>query len=115
MSLPKSLGILLLILGIFLFFEKDQKDTTVKKLFQPQKKDVKVMMLCVVSLLIYISVLEFIGFLLSTVMSLLVLPAVLGYRNWKTVAIVSLVFSKTIYFSFNYVLNIMLPQGVMPF
>nr|MDH3155015.1 hypothetical protein [Bacillus licheniformis] len=35
---PKSLGILLLILGIFLFFEKDQKDTTVKKLFQPQKK-----------------------------------------------------------------------------
>lgn len=36
--LPKSLGILLLILGIFLFFEKDQKDTTVKKLFQLQKK-----------------------------------------------------------------------------
>ena len=106
--LPKSLG-------IFLFFEKDQKDTTVKKLFQLQKKDVKVMMLCVVSLLIYISVLEFIGFLLSTVMLLLVLPAVLGYRNWKTAAIVSLVFSSTIYFSFNYVLNIMLPQGVMPF
>ncbi|XBO87002.1 hypothetical protein AAGG52_07750 [Bacillus licheniformis] len=36
--LPKSLGILLLILGIFLFFEKDQKDTTVKKLFQLKKK-----------------------------------------------------------------------------
>ena len=113
--LPKSLGILLLILGIFLFFEKDQKDTTVKKLFQLKKKDVKVMMLCVVSLLIYISVLEFIGFLLSTVMLLIVLPAVLGYRNWKTAAIVSLIFSSTIYFSFNYVLNIMLPQGVMPF
>ena len=113
--LTKSLGILLLILGVFLFFEKDQKDTTVKKLFQLQKKDVKVMMLCVVSLLIYISVLEFIGFLLSTVMLLLVLPAVLGYRNWKTAAIVSLAFSSTSSCSVNYVLNIMLPQGVMPF
>ncbi|XBO87480.1 tripartite tricarboxylate transporter TctB family protein [Bacillus licheniformis] len=72
-------------------------------------------MLCVVSLLIYISVLEFIGFLLSTVMLLIVLPAVLGYRNWKTAAIVSLIFSSTIYFSFNYVLNIMLPQGLCLF
>lgn len=86
-----------------------------KKLFQLKKKDVKVMMLCVASLLIYISILEFIGFLLSTVMLLIVLPVVLGYRNWTTAALVSLIFSGTIYFSFNYVLNIMLPQGVMPF
>ncbi|MGN9866029.1 tripartite tricarboxylate transporter TctB family protein [Bacillus swezeyi] len=113
--LPKSLGILLLILGIFLFFEKDQKDTNVKKLFQLKKKDVKVMILCVVSLLIYITILEMAGFLLSTIILLIVLPAILGYRKWKTAIVVSLIFTSTIYFSFHYLLNIMLPQGVLPF
>ncbi|MED1739207.1 tripartite tricarboxylate transporter TctB family protein [Bacillus swezeyi] len=113
--LPKSLGILLLILGIFLFFEKDQKDTNVKKLFQLKKKDVKVMTLCVVSLLIYITILEMAGFLLSTIILLIALPAILGYRKWKTAIVVSLIFTSTIYFSFHYLLNIMLPQGVLPF
>ncbi|KAA6453299.1 tripartite tricarboxylate transporter TctB family protein [Bacillus swezeyi] len=113
--LPKSLGILLLILGIFLFFEKDQKDTNVKKLFQLKKKDVKVMILCVVSLLIYITILEMAGFLLSTIILLIVLPAILGYRKWKTAIVVSLIFTSTIYFSFHYLLNIMLPQGILPF
>ncbi|MFT0802892.1 tripartite tricarboxylate transporter TctB family protein [Bacillus swezeyi] len=113
--LPKSLGILLLILGISLFFEKDQKDTNVKKLFQLKKKDVKVMILCVVSLLIYITILEMAGFLLSTIILLIVLPAILGYRKWKTAIVVSLIFTSTIYFSFHYLLNIMLPQGVLPF
>ncbi|MFN2747129.1 MULTISPECIES: tripartite tricarboxylate transporter TctB family protein [Bacillus] len=113
--LPKSLGVVLVILGICLFFEKDKKDTEAKKLFQLKKQDVKVMVFCVASLIIYITVLEIIGFLLSTVLLLIVLPAVLGYRKWKTAAAVSLIFSSAIYVSFHYLLNIMLPQGVMPF
>lgn len=113
--LPKGLGFLLLFLSISLFFEK-----SVETEFQKEKRNIKredfILLLSVLGMiLLYILFLEVIGFVLTTIAFLLVMTRRLGYCNWKVIFLVSILFSFTIYFSFNYLLNIYLPQGILPF
>ncbi|WP_201716063.1 tripartite tricarboxylate transporter TctB family protein [Rossellomorea arthrocnemi] len=113
--LPKGLGYLLIILAIVLFLQaKDDTDEDKKRRYV-KKEDVVILFSVLASLLVYIFLLESVGFLLSTILFLLVIPFVLGFKKKVTTVLVAFLFSGVMYYSFNYLLNITLPQGILPF
>ncbi|RBW68033.1 tripartite tricarboxylate transporter TctB family protein [Bacillus taeanensis] len=111
--LPKGLGFLLLILSILLFIEK--KTTNQQDKPALDKKEIKILLITLGLILAYIVLLEPIGFVLDTMVFLIVTTRILGYQNWKITISVSVIFTLVLYISFNYLLNIYLPQGILPF
>ncbi|WP_438315828.1 tripartite tricarboxylate transporter TctB family protein [Sporosarcina sp. FA9] len=114
-ALPKGLGFLLLILAVLLFVHnKPETEEEIEK--RTLKKEDKMLLIyTLISLLLFVFFLEILGFVLSTVIFLIVTMRMFEYRNWTRSIIVSVVFSLILYFSFNYVLKIYLPQGILPF
>jgi putative tricarboxylic transport membrane protein len=113
--LPKGLGYLLIILAIALFLQaKDDTDEDKRRRYV-KKEDVIILISVLAALLVYIFLLEPVGFLLSTILFLLVIPFVLGFKKKVTTVLVAFLFSSVMYYSFNYLLNITLPQGILPF
>ncbi|UXH46028.1 tripartite tricarboxylate transporter TctB family protein [Rossellomorea vietnamensis] len=113
--LPKGLGYLLIILAIVLFLQaKDDTDADKERRYV-KKEDLIILLSVLAALLIYIFLLEPVGFLLSTILFLLVIPFVLGFKKKVTTVLVAFLFSGVMYYSFNYLLNITLPQGILPF
>jgi putative tricarboxylic transport membrane protein len=113
--LPKGLGYLLIILAIVLFLQAKDDTDEEKKGRYVKKEDVVILFSVLASLLVYIFLLEPMGFLLSTILFLLVIPFVLGFKKKVTTVLVAFLFSGVMYYSFNYLLNITLPQGILPF
>lgn len=64
--------------------------------------------------LLYIVVLEPLGYLLSTFVFLLLAPAALGWRRWWVSAVVALLFAGGTYYLFSSVLLVPLPRGILP-
>lgn len=69
--------------------------------------------LAMIGTILYAAALNPLGFILSTAAALLVLPRVFGYKNWKVIIPVALVFSLGLYFLFSNVFYIRLPAGVL--
>ncbi|MGF3104942.1 tripartite tricarboxylate transporter TctB family protein [Rossellomorea sp. DUT-2] len=113
--LPKGLGFLLIILAVVLFFQAKDDTEEDRKRRYVKKEDVIILLSVLGALLVYIFLLEPIGFLLSTILFLLVIPFVLGFKKKLTTVLVAFLFSGIMYYSFNYLLNITLPQGILPF
>lgn len=109
-AVPITLGIILIILSIFLFFQKDNHDK--KKL---PKKDVTAILTVVGLILAYIMLLEFLGFFLSTALFLFVNTWIMGYRKWLSNLITSIAIPLFIYLLFTQFLDIVLPRGILPF
>ena len=63
--------------------------------------------------ILYAAALNPLGFILSTAAALLVLPRAFGYKNWKVIIPVALVFSLGLYFLFSNVFYIRLPAGIL--
>lgn len=105
---PKSLGYLLLFLAILLFFQKRKGEEAVSS------KDTAFLLLIALVMLFYILLLEWIGFLISSILFFILIARLLGYKRWRVNIITALLFSIIIYFSFNYLLQIQLPQGILP-
>ncbi|WLR61410.1 tripartite tricarboxylate transporter TctB family protein [Guptibacillus hwajinpoensis] len=111
-ALPKGLGILLAALSILLFILNPTEDRKKSDI----KKDEVLMLVAVASLIfVYILLFELLGFVIVTILFLLVTSRMLGYTKWKTLIAVSIGFTLILYFSFNYLLQIYLPQGLLPF
>ncbi|WP_347548644.1 tripartite tricarboxylate transporter TctB family protein [Pseudalkalibacillus hwajinpoensis] len=111
-ALPKGLGFILVVLSIFLFIQNPIEDRKKSDL----KKEEVLMLLAVAGLIfIYILLFELLGFVVVTILFLLVTSRILGYTKWKTLIAVSVGFTLVLYFSFNYLLQIYLPQGILPF
>jgi putative tricarboxylic transport membrane protein len=111
--LPKGLGFLLFILSILLFIEKKPGHKQEKVAIN--KDEIKILLITLVLILVYIMLLEPIGFVLDTMAFLITATRILGYQNWKIIISVSVLFTLVLYISFNYLLNIYLPQGILPF
>ncbi|TLS38544.1 tripartite tricarboxylate transporter TctB family protein [Pseudalkalibacillus caeni] len=105
-ALPKGLGVLLAILSVLLFFQSPHE----KPAFKLKKEEVAILLSVFGLILGYILLFEFLGFLLTTIIFLIVTSRILGYTNWKSIISVSLGFTVVLYFSFNYLLQIYLPQ-----
>ncbi|MET3682817.1 putative tricarboxylic transport membrane protein [Alkalibacillus flavidus] len=111
---PKALGWLLLVLSVVLFFSKDQDSEEQKAKRYVAKKDVKAMAGVFGITLIYIMLLEVIGFIVMTSLFVFFCSLFLGYRQHVVNAIVSISFPIFIYSIFVFLLNINLPQGILP-
>ncbi|MFG6147821.1 tripartite tricarboxylate transporter TctB family protein [Halobacillus sp. B23F22_1] len=105
---PKVLGYILLALAIALFFDKSSKRVV-------PKKEVLVMAAVGGMVFLYIFLFEILGFLITTFLFILACSTFLGYRKWGTSLVVSIVFPGALYYVFNYLLQIRLPQGILPF
>lgn len=113
--LPKVLGYFLIILAIFLFFDKSSETEEEKEKRTVPKKDILVLLAVGGMIFLYIFLLELIGFVLSSMLFIFLCSWFLGYRKFKTNGLVAVIFPLVMYLSFNYLLQIRLPQGILPF
>ncbi|RDY71623.1 tripartite tricarboxylate transporter TctB family protein [Halobacillus trueperi] len=112
---PKILGYLLIILAIFLFFDKSSETKEEKEKRQVPKKEMLVLLAVGGMIFLYIFLLEIIGFVLSSMLFIFACSWFLGYRKLVTTILVAVLFPLIMYLSFNYLLQIRLPQGLLPF
>jgi len=69
--------------------------------------------LIIISLVIWVSILEYVGFLLSSILFLFITTIIFGSRSyWKNI-LVSLVLPLSLYFLFRVLLNSALPDGIL--
>lgn len=111
---PKGLGFLLLFFAILLFFDKKEETEAEKQKRSISKNNVWVLLAVLAFILIYISLLEILGFLIMTTLFIFCCSLFLGYKKHLANGIVSVVFSMAIYALFNYLLRINLPAGIIP-
>ncbi|GAA0465931.1 tripartite tricarboxylate transporter TctB family protein [Alkalibacillus silvisoli] len=113
-AIPKTLGWILVVLSIALFFTKDSDTEEQKAKRHIPKKDVKAIVGVFVLALIFISLLEIVGFVIMTALFIFTCSKFLGYKSNLVNAIVSICFPLFLYSIFVFLLNINLPQGVLP-
>ncbi|MDR6226094.1 putative tricarboxylic transport membrane protein [Desmospora profundinema] len=112
-ALPIGLGWLLLVLAVLLFFfGKDSPRTSAAPV---TRKDWCIIGAVVGFTLLYVLLLEWVGYVLVTVPFLIGVTGLLGYRRWVVNTAVAVGFTGVTYYLFNYLLNIYLPQGPLPF
>ncbi|WP_449539350.1 tripartite tricarboxylate transporter TctB family protein [Ferdinandcohnia sp. Marseille-Q9671] len=111
-AVPIALGFILLLLSILLFFQKDNHSQGSKKISNSEKR---VILTVLGFVLLFIILLEFLGFILTTALFIFGNSWFLGYKKWKSNLIVSLAIPLVIYFLFSEFLQISLPQGILPF
>lgn len=112
--IPKGLGWLLLLLSILLFFQRDNETEEQKKRRQLPKSEVKVLVVVALLIFLYIFLLEILGFIIVTMLFIFFCSRYLGYESLRTNIIVSIVFPLVLYTIFVYLLQISLPQGILP-
>ncbi|MEK3936018.1 tripartite tricarboxylate transporter TctB family protein [Sporosarcina sp. FSL W7-1349] len=113
--LPLGLGYLLLGLAVILFIQNKPETEEQKEKRTLKKEDLILLLVTLGALILYVFCLEFLGFVISTIIFLSLTMRMYGYMNWTRNVIVSLVFTLFLYFAFNYLLKIYLPQGILPF
>lgn len=64
-------------------------------------------------LVVYLALLDLIGYLLLTPVALASLSILLGFRRWLTLAIVAVAVPGTIYLGFRFGMKILLPEGLL--
>jgi putative tricarboxylic transport membrane protein len=72
-------------------------------------------LILVVGMSLYTAVLEWLGYILPTVIITAIILRVLGVTSWKELTLASLGISVGTYFLFGRLLGIELPSGVLPF
>ncbi|NDI37119.1 tripartite tricarboxylate transporter TctB family protein [Chengkuizengella sediminis] len=113
--MPKGLGYLLLILSVLLFIENKEETEQEKAKRSLTKQEVGLLLLIVLFVLGYILLLEIIGFIIMTILFLTATSRLLGYTKWIRMLIIFVIFTLVIYFSFNELLGLSLPSGILPF
>ncbi|KGA97535.1 hypothetical protein AJ85_00010 [Alkalihalobacillus alcalophilus ATCC 27647 = CGMCC 1.3604] len=113
--IPKMLGVTLLILSICFFFSKDVDTEEQKKKRVIPKKEALMLLGVMALILIYITVLEIVGFVIMTAAFIIICSRFLGYKKWGVNIATALIFSVGAYSLFNYGLAIRLPAGLLPF
>ncbi len=113
---PTLLGVLLIILSVFLIIQgikrmKKEDDGPVKKM---DKVDMISIVLTFAAMILYIIILPYLGFMISTILYLfgqftILAPA--NKRNYLLFAIVAVVFTVITFVAFRIGLNQMLPRG----
>lgn len=114
-AVPITLGLILLVLSIALFFSKDQQEHKEESKPSISKKDIMSLLYVFVFILLYIWLLEILGFAIVTALFIFCCSWVLGYKKHVTNLIVSVAVPFLFYYLFNYLLQINLPQGILPF
>lgn len=112
---PKVLGFILIGLSVLLYFDKSSETSQEKEKRKISKQDLIALMGVGALILLYIFLFELIGFVVTTALFVFTCSWTLGYRRLISNIVVSLVFPSALYYLFNYLLQIRLPQGILPF
>ncbi|RLQ93812.1 tripartite tricarboxylate transporter TctB family protein [Falsibacillus albus] len=113
--IPMGLGILLMILSAALYFVKEKSEASKEEHEKIPGKE-KLMLLGVLGIiLLYIFLLEPLGFILSTLLFIFGCSRLLGYKNYILNGVVSIIFPLVVYFAFTKGLQVALPSGILPF
>lgn len=110
---PIGLGFILIGLAIALFFQKDQEKAEHDE--RIPKKELPIVLGVVGFIILYIFLLEIVGFIIVTVLFLFFCSLFLGYRRHVVNAVVSLAVPILIYLLFDSFLQVHLPTGILPF
>lgn len=122
-TLPRWLGLTLLVLAVMLFFQHDPRteETPVEADEQPGERlgrfdDVRVEVLVLLgSLAAYVLLFEPLGFILATAAYLAGSIWYLGYRRPLVVALIAIGVPFVLYASMTWGLDVVLPRGPLPF
>ncbi|UKS66467.1 tripartite tricarboxylate transporter TctB family protein [Rossellomorea marisflavi] len=110
-AVPIVLGFILLFLSVLLYFSKSEENEEEKL----PKGEGKVILAVLGFVLMFILLLEPLGFVLTTFLFISINSRFLGYKKWVSNIIVSLALPLSIYFLFVSFLKIQLPSGILPF
>lgn len=113
-TLPKVLGVLLIVLSVILFFMPDTETPEQKEKRNIPKNDVFMLIGTFLMILVYIFFLEILGFILVSIIFIFLCSLFLGYKKHATNAIVAVLFPVTLYLIFTQLLGISLPSGILP-
>ena len=104
---PLFISIMLCILSISLILSSFSGLKEAKR----EKGDRKTFLLFLLECAIYLIVLKYLGFLISTMLLLCAIVHLLGEKSWWKIILISVVTSLIIYFLFGVYLGVMLPKG----
>ncbi|WP_067729124.1 tripartite tricarboxylate transporter TctB family protein [Oceanobacillus damuensis] len=113
--IPKTLGYLLIFLSVLLFISKDSETEEQKARRNIPKKEVGMLLVVAGLILLYIILLEIIGFVLVTAVFIYSCSRFLGYKSHITNGVVSISLPVLMYLMFTELLKISLPSGILPF
>lgn len=113
--IPKALGWLLAFLAVLLFFSKDNETEEQRQKRNIPKKEIGMLLGVGALIFLYIFLLEILGFIVISALFIFFCALFLGYRSHLVNGIVAIAFSAVIYFLFTSLLQISLPQGILPF
>ncbi|APC49220.1 tripartite tricarboxylate transporter TctB family protein [Virgibacillus halodenitrificans] len=113
--IPKGLGFLLVGLAICLYFAKDSETQEQKARRNIPRKDIGALLAVFAFVFLYITLLEILGFVVTTAIFIFFCSLFLGYRKHITNLIVAILFPLFMYITFTQFLKISLPPGILPF
>ncbi|MDX6153866.1 tripartite tricarboxylate transporter TctB family protein [Marinococcus sp. PL1-022] len=113
-TMPKAAGFLLIVLSIFLFFIKEGEGEEDREKRKEAGQHIFYLGGVAVMILIYITLLEPIGFILTSTIFIFLCSLFMGYRKHIINAVTSIAFPLTLYLLFTQLLNISLPPGILP-
>ena len=109
-------GIILIFLGLIVFvtafIRKPGYKKHVQDKFFPEKFSFKKIVFTVLALIVYLTVLEYLGFLLTTFLFMLFLFSFIEPKKWPVAIASSILISSFFYILFQLLLKVRLPRGI---
>ena len=114
-TFPKLLAGLLIIFSIVIIIQAIKNSSFSKKepTFKEFKKGHKLIIAVIIILIIYIQMLEVLGFILSSFLLLITLMFIFGERRKIILLLVPLLFSVILYLVFSKMAMVFLPEGII--
>lgn len=109
---PRTLCVLMILLGAVIGVQAYRKEDSSK---EEKDMDYKRVFASILTLIIYLLVLEKLGFIISTTLMVFLIPTMLGYKNVKVKLLTGIILSLTIYLVFGKLLSVHLPKGILYF
>ena len=114
-TFPKLLAGVLIIFSIIIIIQaiKNSSFSKEKPIFKEFKKGHKLIIAVIIILIIYIQMLEALGFILSSFLLLIILMFIFGERRKIILLLVPLLFSVILYLVFSKMAMVFLPEGII--
>jgi putative tricarboxylic transport membrane protein len=107
-------GLILTLLSLIMLISTIKKKEANEKVnIFPEKRYLKKILILLGSLFAYGMVLEYLGFLISTVFFMLIILRFVELLNWRTIIITSLIISSFSYILFQILLKVQLPHSIL--
>ena len=112
---PRIIAVAMAIASLFLLVQALTNKTPEEAVQTLNLKDAGILraLAFLILAVVYVSVMDFLGFIISTIICLLVAMYILKLRNLKNMVLVSLGTAMGVYFAFASILGIQLPSGLL--